>query len=237
VIWWRHYGPANFLWFSDIALIGAVPAMWLENSAIASVLAVAVLIPELLWNVDYALRLLLRRRISGLTDYMFERDRPLKLRALSLFHVPLPLVLFWLLAEHGYAERIALPGAMLLAAIVLPWSRVAAPADKNINWTHGWRRALTGRRTYLYSSWLLVFVFLPTHWLPRGFSAIYFAPASRKGLTPRPTCLPGQGGARREARMRPEGNEAGIALEPSGARIVARRVFRKAPPARRAPLV
>jgi hypothetical protein len=175
VIWWRHYGPANFLWFSDIALIGAVPAMWFDDAAIASVLAVAVLIPELLWNVDYALRLLLRRRISGLTDYMFERERPLKLRALSLFHVPLPLVLFWLLAEHGYAERVALPGAMLLAAIVLPWSRVAAPADKNINWTHGLGNARPdGSATaYLLRLWLgfVALVFLPTHFV----LARYFA--------------------------------------------------------------
>jgi hypothetical protein len=175
VIWWRHYGPANFLWFSDIALIGAVPAMWFDDAAIASVLAVAVLIPELLWNVDYALRLLLRRRISGLTDYMFERERPLQLRALSLFHVPLPLVLFWLLAEHGYAERVALPGAMLLAAIVLPWSRVAAPADKNINWTHGLGNARPdGSATaYLLRLWLgfVALVFLPTHFV----LARYFA--------------------------------------------------------------
>ena len=115
-IWLRHYGWRNLLWFSDIALIGAVPAFWLEDARIASVLAVAVLLPEMLWNVDLAGRLLLGRRISGLTDYMFEQDRPLVLRRLSLFHVPLPLVLLWLLAAHGYAERVALPGAVLLAA-------------------------------------------------------------------------------------------------------------------------
>ena len=32
VIWWKNYGWKNFLWFSDIAFIGAVPAMWLESS-------------------------------------------------------------------------------------------------------------------------------------------------------------------------------------------------------------
>ena len=122
-IWLRHYGWRNLLWFSDIALIGAVPAFWLEDARIASVLAVAVLLPEMLWNVDLAGRLLLGRRISGLTDYMFEQDRPLVLRRLSLFHVPLPLVLLWLLAAHGYAERVALPGAVVLAALVLPLSR------------------------------------------------------------------------------------------------------------------
>ena len=60
VIWWKNYGWKNFLWFSDIAFIGAVPAMWLGSSALASVLAVAVLLPEILWNVDFAGRLVLR---------------------------------------------------------------------------------------------------------------------------------------------------------------------------------
>ena len=73
-IWWRHYSWRNFLWFSDIAFIGAVPALWLQSSALASVLAVAVLVPEILWNVDFVARLALRRRITGLTDYMFEPD-------------------------------------------------------------------------------------------------------------------------------------------------------------------
>lgn len=106
-IWWRHYSWRNFLWFSDIAFIGAVPALWLQSSALASVLAVAVLVPEILWNVDFVARLALRRRITGLTDYMFEPERPRLLRGLSLFHVPLPLVLLWMVREYGYDARAA----------------------------------------------------------------------------------------------------------------------------------
>ncbi len=165
-VWWKHYGWTNFLWFSDIAFIGAVPAMWLESAAMASVLTVAVLVPELLWNVDYAGRLLLRRRITGLTDYMFERDRLLLLRGLSLFHVPLPLVLLWLVAAYGYDASIGLPGAIVLAAVVLPWSRFVSTPDKNINWTYGlggWRAQWLG---WLYVAVLfagfVLFVFVPT---------------------------------------------------------------------------
>ena len=169
VIWWRNYGWKNFLWFSDIAFIGAVPAMWLENAALSSVLAAAVLVPEVLWNVDYVGRLLLRRRITGLTDYMFERERPMLLRALSLFHVPLPLVLLWLLAAYGYDERVALPGAVLLAAIVLPWSRWVSTSEKNINWTYGFGARRIGWPATVYIPLLFLgfvaVVFLPTHWL------------------------------------------------------------------------
>jgi len=171
VIWWRNYGWKNFLWFSDIAFIGAVPAMWLENSAMASVLAVAVLLPEILWNVDYAGRLILRRRITGLTDYMFEPERPLLLRGLSLFHVPLPLVLLWMLAAYGYDAAVGLPGAIVLALVVLPWSRWVSPPDKNINWTYGLGRVQTRWPAWQYMTILIlgfiVFVFLPTDLLLR----------------------------------------------------------------------
>jgi hypothetical protein len=166
-VWLRHYGPRNLLWLSDIALIGAVPALWLEDARIGSVLAVAVLLPELLWNLDFVLRILTRRRWTGLTDYMFEAERPLILRALSLFHVPLPLVMIWLLHAYGYDTRVALPGAIALAAIVLPWSRAVSPPEKNINWTYGLGARRVSWPAPLYIGVLFLgfvaLVFLPTH--------------------------------------------------------------------------
>ena len=171
VIWWKNYGWKNFLWFSDIAFIGAVPAMWLESSALASVLAVAVLLPEILWNVDFAGRIVLRRRITGLTDYMFEPERPLLLRGLSLFHVPLPLVLLWMIAAYGYDADVGLPGAVLLAMVVLPWSRLVSAPDKNINWTYGLGAAQSRWPAWAYVLALfcgfVAFVFIPTDLLLR----------------------------------------------------------------------
>ena len=179
VIWLHHYGWRNLLWFSDIALIAAVPALWLESPAIASVLTVAVLLPELLWNVDFALRLLLRRRITGLTDYMFERERPRLLRVVSaLFHVPLPVLLLWMLAEYGYDATVALPGAVVLAAVVLPWSRAVSSPERNINWTYGLgaRRTRLPAQRYVLQLFVgfVLLVFMPTHLLLRAL----FQPAS-----------------------------------------------------------
>ena len=176
VIWRRNYGWRNFLWFSDIAFIGAVPALWLESAALASVLAVAVMLPEILWNVDFAGRLLLRRRITGLTDYMFEPERPRLLRGLSLFHVPLPLVLLWMVREYGYDASVGLTGAIVMAAVVLPWSRAVSPPEKNINWTHGLGGTGTKLTPAIYMAMLfagfVLLVFIPTHLL----LAHWFAP-------------------------------------------------------------
>jgi len=89
-------------------------------------------LPEILWNVDFVGRLVLRRRITGLTDYMFEPERPRLLRGLSLFHVPLPLVLLW------FSRLMATTAASVCRApwrsgpLVLPFSRLVRAPDKNI---------------------------------------------------------------------------------------------------------
>ena len=168
VIYWQRYGPRNFLWFSDIAFIGAVPAMWLESALISGVLACMALLPEVLWNVDYGLRLLLRRRITGLTEYMFDPGIPRWLRAVSLFHVPLPLVLVWLVAAYGYPEA-SLAVTAGTAAVILALSYLLSSREKNINWVFGLGRFKHRLPAPVYLGLLylgMVFVgFLPTHWL------------------------------------------------------------------------
>ena len=133
-VWW---GWRNFLWFSDIALISVGIALWLDNSLIASMMALAVLIPELLWSASYFGRLLFGIRVTNLAGYMFDQRKPLFVRALSLFHVILPVVLLWMLYELGYDPH-ALIAQTLLAWIVLPVTyAVTSPSDENINWVRG----------------------------------------------------------------------------------------------------
>jgi hypothetical protein len=100
-VYLRHYGPANFLWFSDLALLTTTAALWLESRFLASMMALAVLLPELAWNLDFFGRLVRRRSLLGLADYMFDPEKPVVLRGLSLFHVVLPIVLIALVARWG----------------------------------------------------------------------------------------------------------------------------------------
>src|SRR5438045_9610539 len=88
--YWVQYGPVNFLWVSDIALLATVLALWFENALLASMMAVAVVLLEIAWNVDYFGRLLTGKHLFGLSKYMFDATIPLGVRALSLFHVVLP---------------------------------------------------------------------------------------------------------------------------------------------------
>jgi hypothetical protein len=172
-IYFKKYGPKNFLWFSDIALIATVPALWLQSSLLASMMADAILLPELLWNFGFFARLLLGLNIAGLSAYMFDPKRPLYLRLLSLFHIFLPPLLFWMVYKLGYDPR-ALPAQTLLCWIILPLSYGLTPKAENINWTLGPGAAPQQKfHPLIYLSILmlafpLVF-YLPTHFLLTRF--------------------------------------------------------------------
>ena len=51
-VYWKTYGPQNFLWLSDIGLFLTVLALWLKSSLLISMACVGVLFIELLWAND-----------------------------------------------------------------------------------------------------------------------------------------------------------------------------------------
>ena len=163
------YSLGNFLWFSDIALLTTVPALWLESSLLASMVAVGVILPEVLWNVSFFGQLLTGRRITGLTDYMFDPHKPLYLRALSLFHVFLPVMLLWMIHVLGYAPA-AWIAQTALAWVVLPLTYFFTNPEENVNWAFGPGAKPQKRIPPLIYLGLLmigfpVLVYLPTHLL------------------------------------------------------------------------
>lgn len=166
------YPLGNFLWFSDIAMILTVPALWFESSLLASMLTVGVLLPEVFWNIGFFCRLLTGKRLGGLTDYMFDAGLPRYLRALSLFHVFLPLLLLWMVGRLGYAEQ-ALIWQTVLAWIVLPLTYWFVDPKLNVNWVRGIggdaeRRPQPLIRLGLIMLGCPVLIYLPTHMLLRA---------------------------------------------------------------------
>lgn len=167
-LYWLRHGPRNFLWFSDIALIVLVPALWLESALLFSMMAIAVLLPEAVWTASFLGGLVFRRPVTGLAGYMFDSSLPVWLRGLSLFHLLLPPLLVWGVWRLGYDPR-ALVLQTLAAWIVLPLTRVATDPRKNINWVFapGARSLRIDGRLY-FALVMLFFplcVYLPSHWL------------------------------------------------------------------------
>ena len=168
-IYWRQYGPANFLWFSDIALLAMVPALWLENALLASMMALSILFLELVWNADFWIRLVTGKSLVSLSAYMFDPNIPLFIRGLSLFHVALPILVVWLLYRLGYDRR-ALLWQTMVALVVMPISYLLTNPRENINWVYG----LGEKPQPIMPEWLFVLslmigipllVYLPMHFL------------------------------------------------------------------------
>lgn len=132
----KQYGPGNLLWFSDVALVTTVLALWFESSLLASMTAQSALLLDIIWNVDLLLGLFIGRSLTGIAGYMFDAKISRAIRAISLFHVVLPILLIWLLHRLGYDGR-ALVAQSLLAWIVLPLSYLLTDPADHVNWVFG----------------------------------------------------------------------------------------------------
>jgi hypothetical protein len=176
-VYWRHYGLANFLWFSDLALLIGLAATWRESPLLASMQAVSVLLLELVWIIDFLVRSVIGKPIIGIAEYMFKSDQPLFVRGLSLFHLVLPFFLVWLVYVLGYDSRAWILQTVLFWTVVLVCYYFTKPAD-NINWVFGIGSQPQKKiSSALYLALLMIavpiFIYLPTHFflasvMPRG---------------------------------------------------------------------
>ena len=166
-VYWRHYGPANFLWFSDIALFVTLIALWLESSLLASMQAVSVVLLELVWTIDFLARLIFKVEVTAISGYMFKREIPLFVRGLSLFHLWLPPLVLWIVYRLGYDRRAWLAQTLLMSA-VLVLCYCCTDRSTNVNWVYGlWGKAQSRFPPTMYLVLLMaafsLCVYLPSH--------------------------------------------------------------------------
>jgi hypothetical protein len=186
--YWATYGPWNFLYFCDVALLVTVAAIWMESPLLVSMQAVAIVTPQMLWVLDLLCRVVAGMEITGVTAYMLNESIPLYLRGLSLFHGWLPFFLLWLLSRLGYDRR-ALVIQSAAAVVILLVSYLFAPAPPpaagdpnravNINYVYGLTddQAQTLMAPWLWVASLIavniIAFYVPTHFvLRRLFAAI-----------------------------------------------------------------
>lgn len=174
-VYWHHYGPANFLWFSDIALFTTNAALVSESRFLASTQAVSVGLLELLWISDYLMRLIAGVSVNSISAYMFDPQIPRFIRALSLFHLALPVLLLWLVERLGYDRRAWLAQTAIAWAVLLVCFFLTDPAQ-NINWVFGpgeqpQARISSGVYLLLVLAFFPLAVYLPTHLLLRHLPA------------------------------------------------------------------
>ena len=176
-VYWANYGPTNFIYFCDAALFLTLAAVWMDNALLASMAAVGILVPQFFWCVDFGGELL-GFHVSGMTSYMFDTQRSVFLRGLSLFHGWLPFLLCYLVFRLGYDRRAfkawtGLAGGLCLVAFFLLPPAGAVLADpkypRNVNYVFGlddahpqtWMPA--GLYLVVWMLALFTLAYVPTH--------------------------------------------------------------------------
>lgn len=178
-VYWRDYGPTNFLYFCDVALFFTLAALWLESSLLASAPLVGIFLPQMLWVVDFCVELT-GGHLTELTHYMFSDKYPLFTRSLSFFHFWLPFLLLGLVWRLGYDRR-AFALWTVVAWVVMGICYVAMPPPTttpqwdtqpiNINYVHGF--SSKERQQWMDPDWYFavlvvanpLILFLPSHLL------------------------------------------------------------------------
>jgi len=172
-VYWHYYGPTNFLYFCDVALILTLIAIWPENALMISMCAVGILVPQALWIADF-LGHAAGVSLTGMSDYMFDSGHSLFLRLLSLFHGWLPFLLLYLVWRIGYDRRAfwawtGLAWALLLICFFLMPSPTANAGLTPVNINYVW-----GMSDEAAQTWVPPYVWLTAQLL--GLPLIAFAP-------------------------------------------------------------
>jgi len=176
-VYWQNYGPTNFLYFCDVALIITLIGIWAESPLLISICAVGIMASQALWVIDF-LSNLLGFKLTGMTDYMFAADHSLFLRGLSLFHGWLPFLLLFLVWKLGYDRRgfpawTAIAWALVLICFFFMPPPRPDPGLTPVNINYVWGMSDTAAQTWMPAwAWVIglmialpVVLYAPVHFL------------------------------------------------------------------------
>jgi hypothetical protein len=180
-VYWANYGPTNFLYFCDTALLITLVGIWIESPLLVSMCAVGIIGSQTLWVVDFVLNIF-GVKLTGLTDYMFMADLSLFLSGLSLFLGWLPFFLVWLVWRLGYDGR-GLPAWTLVAWTLILISFFFMPPPRpdpglepvNIDYVYGFSDT-EAQHWMSPGAWVVglmilmpLLLYVPVHFLLRRF--------------------------------------------------------------------
>jgi hypothetical protein len=171
----HYYGPLNYLWFCDLALIVCLIGVWLDNGVLLGMAALASVGPSVVWSLDLFWKLAFHHWLVGMAGYVFYREIPLPVRLMATFHLWLPLLIFCCLFRVGYDRRALIYQTVLAISLLIVCRIISNPPpprgpsdNTNINFVYGNSEvAPTPLPAWLYipkmvlGYWFLMY--LPTH--------------------------------------------------------------------------
>ena len=174
-VYLKNYGPTNFLYFCDVALLLTLVGIWREDRLLISMCAVGIIGVQVFWVIDFVVTLA-GYPLTGFTAYMFKSETSLFLRSLSFYHAWLPFLLAYLVFKTGYDKRgfplwTGLAWALILIAFfwLPPPATDAGLTPVNVNYVWGLKdtEAQTWMPAYAWVALMIVglpgFFYWPVH--------------------------------------------------------------------------
>lgn len=125
-------GWQNLLWLCDLANFLVLAGLWLESRLLLSSQLIATLLVGAAWTLDLLAALALGIHPFAATQYMFDPAIPFALRLSSLFHIAVPLLLWFVVRRIGHDRR-GWRLQVLLTWVALPLSAWLTEPERNIN--------------------------------------------------------------------------------------------------------
>jgi hypothetical protein len=172
-VYWKYYGPQNFLYFCDLGNLLIALGLWTESRLILSWQAVGLLVFQTLYSVDLIVASLVGKHLTGGTKYMFDPGIPLAVRLLGLYHLVVPVLLLRAVRRLGY-DQTALKYQIFTTWIIVPINYFWRP-EYNVNFARG-----IGHEQHLVPGWIYllgylvlvpVVVYWPTSWVLQRWAA------------------------------------------------------------------
>jgi len=152
-VYWRQYGPQNFLYFCDVGNFLIAIGLWCESRLILSWQAVGLLVFQTLYAIDLIGAVLFRRHFIGGTEYMFDPSISPFVRLLGLYHLLVPPLLLWAVRRLGYD-----PAALRWQTFTM-WTLVLFSfswrPEYNVNWARG-----LGHEQHMVPHWVYLTAYL-----------------------------------------------------------------------------
>lgn len=182
----QAYGALHFLQLCNIGVLLTCLA-WLTRSALwLSTQWLAAPLIAVLWLADVTATLATGHPLHGGTLYLWDASIPWPARALSIYHVFLPLLLLHALRTTGYDRR-ALVVQSTLATVVMAISSMVATPQNNLNYLFQWPDGAVPvgplwMRGVIQVILIVLILYVPTHLL----SQLMIKPAARPAA-PKPS--------------------------------------------------
>jgi hypothetical protein len=154
IAYFEYFGWQFLLWFCCLANVYVLAGCVTQHPLWFSLAALSSTGVQLVYTLDFTLLCFLGRSPTGATTYMLDPARPLVLRALSMFHIWMPVLVLYAVRTLGYDRRalwiqtvVALcvlpacyflfdPGLHTNDAVMPIVSGLPFDRDFNINWVH-----------------------------------------------------------------------------------------------------